>query len=134
MKGLRYLLIKKDAKLTESDEERLAKLQSTHPDLYQITRLRQRLYEWYETDTTPEIARGNLQTWLNDAAQLENKALDGFCKTLQNWQPEILGFFIQRVTSGFVEGVNCKIRLIKRIAFGLPSFDHFRLRILWACG
>jgi len=134
LKGLRYLLLKKDAKLTESDKERLSALQKSHPDLYQITRLRQRLYEWYEMDTTPEIAKGNLETWLNDAAQLETKALEGFCKTLKNWQPEILSFFIHRVTSGFVEGINCKIRLIKRIAFGLPNFDHFRLRILWACG
>jgi len=133
LKGLRYLLIKKDAKLTESDKERLANLQTTHPELYQITRLRQRLYEWYETDTTPDIAKGNLDAWLNDAAQLKSKALDGFCKTLQNWQTEILNFFIHRVTSGFVEGINCKIRLIKRIAFGLPNFDHFRLRILWSC-
>ena len=134
MKGLRYLLIKKDAKLTQKDKERLAILKKTHPDLYQITRLRQQLYNWYETDNTPEAATKALEKWLDDAAQLEIKALDGFCNTLQNWKPEIVCFFIHRVTSGFVEGVNCKIRLIKRIAFGLPNFDHFRLRILWACG
>ena len=134
MKGLRYLLIKKDAKLTEKDKERLANLKNTHPDLYQITRLRQRLYDWYETDTTPEAATEDLEKWLADAAQLETRTLDAFCNTLRNWQPEIVCFFIHRVTSGFVEGVNCKIRLIKRIAFGLPNFDHFRLRILWACG
>ncbi|MCB9430667.1 MAG: transposase [Ardenticatenaceae bacterium] len=30
--------------------------------------------------------------------------------------------------------MNNKIRLFKRIAFGLPSFAHFRARILWTCG
>ncbi|MCA9980744.1 MAG: transposase [Anaerolineales bacterium] len=30
--------------------------------------------------------------------------------------------------------MNNKIRLLKRIAFGLASFTNFRLRILWACG
>ena len=134
MKGLRYLLIKKDAKLTEKDKARLTNLQKTHPDLYQITRLRQRLYEWYETDTTPEAAIKELVKWLADAADLEVEALNSFCNTLRNWQPEIVNFFRHRVTSGFVEGVNCKIRLIKRIAFGLPNFDHFRLRVLWTCG
>lgn len=134
MKGLRYLLIKKDAKLTERDKERLAELQNTHPDLYQITRLRQRLYYWYETDFTQEAAKEDLEKWMGDATQLEIKALDSFCNTLRNWLSEIVGFFNHRVTSGFVEGVNCKIRLIKRIAFGLPNFDHFRLRVLWTCG
>ena len=116
------------------DKVRLAELQVTHPDLYQITRLRQRLYEWYETDTSPKAAQETLELWLTDAAQLESKALDSFCNTLRNWMPEILNFFNQRVTSGFVEGMNCKIRLIKRIAFGLPNFDHFRLRVLLVCG
>jgi transposase len=134
LKGLRYLLIKKDAKLTVKDQERLAELKLSHPDLYQLTRLRQRLYEWYETDTSPAIAQIGLEQWLTDAAHLEIKALDSFCNTLLNWMPEILNFFNHRVTSGFVEGMNCKIRLIKRLAFGLPNFDHFRLRVLLACG
>ena len=47
---------------------------------------------------------------------------------------KLLIFFPQRITSGFVEGMNNKIRLFKRIAFGLPNFKHFRLRMLWACG
>ena len=47
---------------------------------------------------------------------------------------KLLIFFPQRITSGFVEGMNSKIKLLKRIAFGLPNFQHFRLRMLWACG
>ncbi|MCC6499318.1 MAG: transposase, partial [Anaerolineales bacterium] len=31
------------------------------------------------------------------------------------------------------EGVNNKIKLIKRRAFGYTNFDHFRLRILVEC-
>ncbi|NIO68357.1 MAG: hypothetical protein GTN71_04725 [Anaerolineae bacterium] len=30
--------------------------------------------------------------------------------------------------------MNSKIRLLKRIAFGIPNFHHFRLRMIWACG
>jgi transposase len=30
--------------------------------------------------------------------------------------------------------MNSKIRLLKRIAFGIPNFYHFRLRMIWACG
>jgi transposase len=134
LKGLRYLLIKKDAQLTVKERERLAELKRSHPDLYQLTRLRQKLYEWYETDTSPGNAKIALEQWLVEAAQLKIKALDSFCNTLLNWMPEILNFFNQRVTSGFVEGMNCKIRLIKRLAFGLPNFDHFRLRVLLVCG
>lgn len=50
LKGLRYLLLKKDKMLTAKEEQRLQELKVTHPTLYAVTRLRQRLYEWYETD------------------------------------------------------------------------------------
>ncbi len=134
LKGLRYVLLKKDAKLTETDKARLEDLKLSHPSLYKLTRLRQRLYEWYETETTSEKAEKSLDKWLDDAKKLGISSLNTFCKTLRNWKSEILNFFTNRVTSGFVEGVNNKIRLLKRIAFGLPNFKHFRLRMLWACG
>lgn len=134
LKGLRYVLIKKDAKLTDADKTRLDALRISHPVLYRLTQLRQQLYEWYETDTTPEAAERDLDQWLTDAAELGLSSLDAFCTTLRNWKSEVVNFFVHRVTSGFVEGMNSKIRLVKRIAFGLPNFEHFRLRILWACG
>ena len=33
-------------------------------------------------------------------------------------------------TNGVIEGINNKIKVIKRIAFGYRSFYHFRNRIL----
>lgn len=134
LKGLRYLLLKKESKLTESEKERLKELCHSHPKLYQLWALRQRLYEWYETETTPELAKPPVVQWIKDAKALGFSHLDAFCKTLTNWQTEILNFFAHRITSGFVEGMNSKIRLLKRIAFGLPNFEHFRLRMIWACG
>jgi transposase len=134
LKGLRYLLLKNKKKLTEADQERLAKLKETHPDLYRLCQLRQELHDWYETDTTPQKAKVTLDKWLEKAKSFGWAPLDTFCNTLRNWQSEIVNFFANRITSGFVEGMNSKIKLLKRIAFGIPNFNHFRLRILWACG
>lgn len=94
LKGLRYLLLKKDAKLTEKEKQRLQALKDSHPQLYAITRLRQRLYEWYEAKLSRQEAIEHLTKWLEDAAKLENEALDTFCQTLQNWQSEIVNFFL----------------------------------------
>lgn len=134
LKGLRYLLIKDKSKLKDSEWTRLDALQQTHPELYQLWDLRQQLHDWYETETTPELAKVSLQPWLKKATTLGLHPLDKFCETLKNWQTEIVNFFAERVTSGFVEGMNSKIRLLKRLAFGLPNFEHFRLRMIWACG
>ena len=53
-------------------------------------------------------------------------------KTIKNWLPYIVNSFIdKRYTNGFTEGINNKIKVIKRIAFGYKSFDFFRKRILY---
>lgn len=94
LKGLRYLLLKKDAKLTAKDKQRLEELEVSQPQLYALTRLRQRLYEWYETDYTIEEATKELNKWLEEAKALACKSLNAFCQTLQNWQTEIVNFFL----------------------------------------
>ena len=94
LKGLRYLLLKKDEKLTATEKQRLQALQTVHPQLYALTRLRQRLYEWYETDHSLEDATRELNQWLEDAQTLACKPLDVFCQTLRNWQTEIVNFFL----------------------------------------
>jgi len=134
LKGLRYLLLKNEHNLTDKDKKRLAKLADTHPDLYRLWQLRQALHDWYETRTTPDQARLTLNAWIADARQLGLKPLNAFCDTLVSWSTEIVNFFYHRITSGFVEGMNSKIRVLKRIAFGIPSFEHFRLRVIAFCG
>ena len=43
---------------------------------------------------------------------------------------EILNYFDYRITNGFVEGKNNRIKTIKRTAYGYRNLDNFRLRIL----
>jgi len=47
--------------------------------------------------------------------------------TLLNWWTEILNYFIERVTNGFVEGMNRALRAIIDRAFG---YRNFRLQVL----
>ena len=44
---------------------------------------------------------------------------------LKNWEPYILNAFDCSYSNGFTEGVNNKIKVLKRIAFGYRSFRNF---------
>ena len=48
----------------------------------------------------------------------------------RNWRGEILNYFDHRVTNGFVEGKNNRIKVIKRMAYGYRNIDNLRMRIL----
>ena len=52
--------------------------------------------------------------------------------TIENWLEYIVNSFIdKRYTNGFTEGINNKIKVIKRNAFGYKNFKFFRKRILY---
>ena len=44
-----------------------------------------------------------------------------------------LNYFQDRLSSGVVEGLHNKLKVIKRLAYGYRNFDHFRLRVLVEC-
>jgi len=48
----------------------------------------------------------------------------------RNWRNEILNYFDHRVTNGFMEGKNTRIKVIKRMACGYRNIDNLRMRIL----
>ena len=56
-----------------------------------------------------------------------------FANGLRDWRQQLLAYFDQPTTNGYAEGVINKIKVIKRRAYGLPSFNSFRSRILVAC-
>ena len=70
-----------------------------------------------------------LTAWIYRARLTGNKFLLKFVSTLQNWWNEILEYFIERITNGFVEGLNNSIRNIIRSAFGYRNFENFKLRV-----
>ncbi|WP_445242886.1 transposase [Microcoleus sp. N3A4] len=41
---------------------------------------------------------------------------------------EVVGYFEQRTNNGMVEGINNKLKLLKRSRFGLRYFKNFEMR------
>jgi transposase len=64
--------------------------------------------------------------WLQKAETYYQKSV----KTIKRWFAEIVGYFESRTTNGIVEGINNKLKLLKRSGFGLRNFDNFELRAL----
>jgi transposase len=61
-------------------------------------------------------------------------AFDAFAKGVRSWRKELLGYFEEPTTNGYAEGVINKVKVIKRRAYGLPTFNGFRKRVVIACG
>jgi transposase len=127
----RYTLLKGAERLKEWEKERLAKLFAGYPELKQAWDLKEGFRAWYrETD------RERAEKGLNRLEQqIRSSSLASFKQLLSmltGWREEILNYFDYRITNGFVEGKNNRIKTIKRMGYGYRNTGNFRLRILVA--
>ncbi|AOX02920.1 hypothetical protein BJP34_28870 [Moorena producens PAL-8-15-08-1] len=64
--------------------------------------------------------------WLKKAVKYYPKSV----KTIKRWLGEIVGYFESRTNSGVVEGINNKLKLIKRCGVGLINLTNFEIRAI----
>ena len=133
LKGSRWVLVKNQKDLNEKQRATLESLYQASPELKICHQLKEQFRTIFETATDREKARVALLCWMKQVEKLNVTALQSFLVTLKNWLELILNYFLERWTNAFAEGINNKIKLIKRRAFGFTNFDHFRLRILVEC-
>lgn len=82
--------------------------------------------------STYEEAEKEILEWIDLCKKSEIEEFKEASKTISNWLPYIVNSFIdERYTNGFTEGINNKIKVIKRIGFGYKNFEFFRRRILY---
>lgn len=130
LKGSRWLLVRNRDTLTDEQEQLLLTAIAADADLRQAYLLKEEFRLIFERIHDRERARRFLMAWIFKVQQTHNKYLLAFVKTLQNWWSEILNFFDERITNGFVEGINRAIRSIIWRACGFRNFENFRLQIL----
>ena len=51
--------------------------------------------------------------------------LTKWANMLQCWKEEILNFFTTKITNAYTEGVNTKLKLIKRTGFGFKNKEVY---------
>lgn len=99
-------------------------------------RLAHRLKEWfYEIcqHTKYSVQRTQFFEWIRNAEACGIKEFEACAATYRRWSSEILNAFKYGLTNGPTEGFNNKIKVLKRISYGIHNFERFRTRILHSC-
>ena len=122
----KYSLIKNEDSLNEKQREKLKSVQEASPNLAKMHALKEQFRDIFETTKSWGDSIIKLLDWMYDALSYFPKSLS----TIVRWFGEIVGYFDGRTTSGAVEGINNKLKLIKRLGYGFRNFSNFRLRSL----
>lgn len=130
LKGSRWILVRNRSELTKKQAEQLDQILEACPELRAMYLLKEEFRTIFEKIKSRERAVRFLDSWCLKAERTGDKFLAKFLKTFRNWREQILNYFTERITNGFVEGTNNAIRGIIRMAFGYRNFANFKLRVL----
>jgi transposase len=134
LKGSRWVLLKNRSELNPEQESQLRMILAISDELRAIYLLKEEFRIICDKITDRARAQRFLWAWTGKALATESRYLIRFVNTLRNWWHEFLNYFDDRVTQGFVEGINRAIRGIINRAFGYRNFENFRLQVLVECG
>ncbi len=130
LKGLksRCLLLKNASDLTEEENTELKEILEKSPCLTIAYELKEEFRNIYNTSTTVKMGQRRFEKWLVAARCLFPQT----ARTIAKYLDQICNYFINGTTSGVMEGLNNKIKLILRQSYGFKNFQLMREKLL-AC-
>ena len=129
LQGSMWTIRKKEDELTEKEKKVRDSLFNYSPNLKKGYELSQKLTNIFNEDNTKAEGVKKIEQWIKDVKESSLTNFDDFVWTLENWMDEISNYFEKRLTSGFVEGLNNKIKVIKRRCYGIFNLKHLFQRI-----
>ena len=129
-KNLKWLLLKNAEDLTPDQKKKLDRAFLRSPQLKSMYDHKEKFREIFNQHLTREQGQIELDKWIESAKKMNNKYMNKFLNTLNNWKDYILNYFVHRVTTSIVEGINNSIKTVKRMGYGFRNFDNFKHRVL----
>ena len=129
IKGVMWIVRKNNCDLTADERKKLNLLFAYSPALKLAYTFREELTSIFEQNLTVEDGKYRLFKWRDKVRRSNLTCFNKFLTTLENWIDKIANYFADRLTSGFVEGLNNKIKVLKRRCYGILRFTTLFQRL-----
>lgn len=135
LKDSRYCFLKNEENLTEKQANKLDELLRYDLKSVRAYMLKESFQAFWKY-THPAWADKFLRAWCARAMRSRLKPMKKFVKTVRRHQDLMLNWFRAKksYSSGSVEGLNRKINLVTRKAYGYKSFDVLKIALFHTMG
>ena len=118
-------------KKSQSKKEKLAlsALFEHSASLEAAYQLSEQLTQILNTETSRNGGIRRLKNWISTVKSSGVTCFNTFIGTLEKWIVEVANYFVLRENSGFVEGFNNRIKVLKRRCYGIVDRKHLYQRI-----
>ena len=129
LEGMMWILRKKHECLSEADKSSLEFLYKHSPILKKAHSYALRLTHIFNAYSNRKSAVAKIDRWIFSVEKSNIKIFGSFISTLKKYKPYIGNYFNARKNSGFIEGLNNKINVIKRRCYGLIKTETLFQRL-----
>jgi transposase len=136
LKGLRYAFLKRPENLTEHQEAALNAVLSKRWLATVRAYLWKEKFQLFWEYTSPYWARRYLRKWCKGAMHSRLEPIKKFVRTIRQHEDLILNWFRAKkaFSSGAVEGMNRRINLVTRNAYGYRSYEVLEIALFHTLG
>ena len=120
---------KRATDLDAVEYERLEALLAHSPALRQAYSLREELTTIFDTARSKADGLRRIGWWRQRVVRSGLACFDGFLSLLDTWLDRIANYFINHQTSSFVEGLNNKLKVLKRRCYGMRNVGRLFQRL-----
>jgi len=129
----RFALLKNPWNLKRTEKQKLNELQRTNAPLYRAYLLKETLAAALDYKQ-PWRAERALDEWLGWASRSKLQPFVKAARTIRKHKRGILAYVKDRLTNGLVEGLNNRLRVIARRAYGFHSAQALSSMLFLCCG
>jgi transposase len=125
-----FRAFRKNAKDLNQEERKILRgFFAQSPSAKQAYEFREDFTALYEMNLSKKQAQAKIRRWIRRVEKSGLLCFDPFIRLLRQWWQEITNFFVHRENSGFVEGFNNKVKVLKRRCYGIFNLQHLFQRI-----
>lgn len=128
IKGSKYILLKNRENLLQDEKPKLRSLLKMNEAITTVYILKDYLKKLWRY-RYPKCAESFLNYWCSIAIESKIKAAIAFAKTLKNYAYGIINHCRFPIHTSRMEGINNKVKVIKRKAYGFHDIEYFSLII-----
>ncbi|MGB9680858.1 MAG: ISL3 family transposase, partial [Minisyncoccia bacterium] len=125
----KYIFLKSKEKLTDKETKFLNLIFKKYKEINMFYQTKERIRELYRCKTR-EKAYEQLTFIISTLKSSDDGNLICWGRTLERFKNEILNYWHSYSTNGFMEGMNNKIKLIKRLSFGFKNKEIFIYKVM----
>ena len=132
IKGSKYLLLKNPENISKlEDKEHLDRLLELNETISKVMILKDKLKLIWECDSRQEAKR-QINEWCALAESVHYTSVKKFARRIRRYEYGILNHCDYPIHTSILEGVNNKIKVIKRKSYGFHDERYFSLKVIQA--